>query len=268
MKDLIVRLWPAESIPSSYFGLVKRLGDASPRIDAARPKARTTARRRRHRHCRLLPVLHRLRPGDVALVVTPSRLEVPVLHFALMSIGIVVSPANPASTPEEYAHQIALSRPVVAFAAPEVAAKLPGHVRREGGSSAGRHAAPTPPVQRLRVHDGPVHHIHGGHGGAHGALRQFDFGVALRVILWYRVTLLPAAPPVLVAMIKSKEACHRDLSSLHIFAVGGTPLGRDVAERFAAVFTNVQIVQVKHETPCRLQNTTESSMHAGREEEG
>ena len=30
MKDIIVRLWPAEPIPSSYFGLVKRLGDALP----------------------------------------------------------------------------------------------------------------------------------------------------------------------------------------------------------------------------------------------
>ena len=25
MKDLVIRLWPAEPIPSSYFGLVKRL---------------------------------------------------------------------------------------------------------------------------------------------------------------------------------------------------------------------------------------------------
>ena len=30
MKDLIVQLWPAEPIPSSYFGLVKRLVDARP----------------------------------------------------------------------------------------------------------------------------------------------------------------------------------------------------------------------------------------------
>ena len=30
IKDIIVRLWPAGPIPSSYFGLVKRLGDAQP----------------------------------------------------------------------------------------------------------------------------------------------------------------------------------------------------------------------------------------------
>ena len=34
MKDLIIRLWPAEAIPSSYFGLVKRLVNACPRLDA------------------------------------------------------------------------------------------------------------------------------------------------------------------------------------------------------------------------------------------
>ena len=30
MKDIIVWLWPVRPIPSSYFGLVKRLGDALP----------------------------------------------------------------------------------------------------------------------------------------------------------------------------------------------------------------------------------------------
>ena len=34
MKDLIIRLWPAEPIPSSYFGLVKRIVGAYPRLDA------------------------------------------------------------------------------------------------------------------------------------------------------------------------------------------------------------------------------------------
>ena len=34
MKYLTIRLWPAEAIPSSYFGLVKRLVNACPRLDA------------------------------------------------------------------------------------------------------------------------------------------------------------------------------------------------------------------------------------------
>lgn len=37
MKDLIIRLWPAEAIPSSYFGIVKRVMEACPRLDVKRP---------------------------------------------------------------------------------------------------------------------------------------------------------------------------------------------------------------------------------------
>ena len=33
MKDFIIRLWPAEPIPSSYFRLVKRIVGACPRLD-------------------------------------------------------------------------------------------------------------------------------------------------------------------------------------------------------------------------------------------
>ena len=34
MKDLIIQLWPAEAMLGSYFGIVKRLVDACPRLDA------------------------------------------------------------------------------------------------------------------------------------------------------------------------------------------------------------------------------------------
>ena len=33
MKDLIIRLWPAEAMFDSYFGLVKQLVNACPRLD-------------------------------------------------------------------------------------------------------------------------------------------------------------------------------------------------------------------------------------------
>ena len=36
MKDIIVRLWPAGPIPSSYFSLLKRLGDALPRLEVVK----------------------------------------------------------------------------------------------------------------------------------------------------------------------------------------------------------------------------------------
>ncbi|KAI5019160.1 hypothetical protein ZWY2020_044048 [Hordeum vulgare] len=36
MKDVCVRLWPAESLPTGYFALTRRLNEAAPRIEALR----------------------------------------------------------------------------------------------------------------------------------------------------------------------------------------------------------------------------------------
>ena len=36
MKDLIVRIWPGELLPTSYFGLIKRMVDACPRLEVIR----------------------------------------------------------------------------------------------------------------------------------------------------------------------------------------------------------------------------------------
>jgi len=39
VKNIIIRLWPTEPIPNSYFGLVQRLVDAVPRMDAVKRSA-------------------------------------------------------------------------------------------------------------------------------------------------------------------------------------------------------------------------------------
>ena len=36
MKGLIVRMWPGDALPNSYFGLVRRLVDACPRLEAVK----------------------------------------------------------------------------------------------------------------------------------------------------------------------------------------------------------------------------------------
>ena len=36
MKDVVVRLWPTELVPKSYFGLVRRLGDVVLHIDVVK----------------------------------------------------------------------------------------------------------------------------------------------------------------------------------------------------------------------------------------
>ena len=38
-KNIIIRLWPTEPVPNSYFGLMQRLVDVVPRIDVVRQSA-------------------------------------------------------------------------------------------------------------------------------------------------------------------------------------------------------------------------------------
>ncbi|XXG89093.1 hypothetical protein AAC387_Pa12g1178 [Persea americana] len=63
--------------------------------------------------------------GQVAFVLSPSTVHVPVLNFSLLSLGVVVSPSNPASTASEISRQIQLSSPVIAFATSSTSHKLP-----------------------------------------------------------------------------------------------------------------------------------------------
>ena len=39
IKDLIIRLWPAEAMPGSYFGLVRQMVNACPRLDVVKRSA-------------------------------------------------------------------------------------------------------------------------------------------------------------------------------------------------------------------------------------
>ncbi|XP_040953201.1 4-coumarate--CoA ligase-like 9 [Gossypium hirsutum] len=63
--------------------------------------------------------------NDVAFILSPSSFHVPSLYFALMSLGIVVSPATPLGSESEITHQVKLSKPVIAFATSKTSSKLP-----------------------------------------------------------------------------------------------------------------------------------------------
>lgn len=67
----------------------------------------------------------KLSKNDTALILSPNLIQVPILCFALLSIGVVVSPANPASTRSELTRLVDISKPVIAFATSATANKLP-----------------------------------------------------------------------------------------------------------------------------------------------
>ncbi|KAA8542153.1 hypothetical protein F0562_023305 [Nyssa sinensis] len=66
-----------------------------------------------------------LSSGQVAFILSPPSLELPVLYFSLLSLGVTISPSNPLASESEIAHQIRLSKPVIAFATSSTAHKLP-----------------------------------------------------------------------------------------------------------------------------------------------
>ncbi|KAK6123704.1 hypothetical protein DH2020_042553 [Rehmannia glutinosa] len=66
-----------------------------------------------------------LSKNDVAFILSPPSLHIPVLYFSLLSLGVAVSPSNPLSTPSELVHQIQLSKPAIAFSTSAFAHKLP-----------------------------------------------------------------------------------------------------------------------------------------------
>ena len=53
MKDLIIRLWPTEAMPSSYFRLVRRVVNACPRLDVVKRSACIEGTRMAFARCKM-----------------------------------------------------------------------------------------------------------------------------------------------------------------------------------------------------------------------
>ncbi|XP_022775637.1 4-coumarate--CoA ligase-like 9 [Durio zibethinus] len=63
--------------------------------------------------------------GDCAFVFCSNNIYTPILYLSLFSLGVVISPVNPAATVPEIHHQIRLSKPAIAFASSDSAHKIP-----------------------------------------------------------------------------------------------------------------------------------------------
>ncbi|XP_004297550.1 PREDICTED: 4-coumarate--CoA ligase-like 9 [Fragaria vesca subsp. vesca] len=70
-----------------------------------------------------------LSKSQVAYILSPPSLHIPVLYFSLLALGAVVSPANPIGSDSEIAYQVKLTRPAIVFATSATARKLPEGVR-------------------------------------------------------------------------------------------------------------------------------------------
>lgn len=72
-----------------------------------------------------LQALYSLSRNDVAFILCPPSVHVPILYFSLLSLGVTISPANPLGSNSEVTHQVQLSKPKIAFAISQTAHKIP-----------------------------------------------------------------------------------------------------------------------------------------------
>ncbi|KAM7272886.1 hypothetical protein ACFE04_027550 [Oxalis oulophora] len=66
-----------------------------------------------------------LKPNDVAFILCSTSLNLPIVYFALLSLGVTVNPSNPLCSDSELTHQLKLTRPTIAFVIKQTAHKLP-----------------------------------------------------------------------------------------------------------------------------------------------
>ena len=85
MKDIVVRLWLTEPIPNSYFGLVRRLVDAVPRIDVV--KQSTCIEGARMALARVKTYWAKMKATDIATRSPPEGKDMPILEGARLIEG-------------------------------------------------------------------------------------------------------------------------------------------------------------------------------------
>ncbi|XP_057776931.1 4-coumarate--CoA ligase-like 9 [Salvia miltiorrhiza] len=119
--------FPSSSLPHYVFSLLRSSPTSASLIDA------TTRRRIPLSHLphlvqSLASNLRRkfhLHKNDVAFILSPNSIHIPLLYLSLLSLGAIVSPSNPLSSDSDISHQIHLTRPAIAFVTSATAARLP-----------------------------------------------------------------------------------------------------------------------------------------------
>ncbi|MBA0639287.1 hypothetical protein Goklo_022330, partial [Gossypium klotzschianum] len=204
--------------------------------------------------------------NDVAFILSPPSFHVPSLYFALMSLGIVVSPASPLGSESEITHQsnsvvdsinVSQHDTSAILYSSETIGRVKGillsHLNIIALIAGYYHLRKTPqeqeephPVSFFTV---LLFHVF----GSFLLARACSMGetVVFTDIFEFEgmLTFMPVSPPLVVAFTKSELTKKYDLSSLMLLGSGGALLGKEVSERFKEKFPTVELIQVRISTP-------------------
>ncbi|KAG4910852.1 hypothetical protein JHK87_056968 [Glycine soja] len=192
-----------------------------------------------------------IRKGDVVFVLSPNSTLYSAICLAVLSVGAVLTTANPINTATEIAKQVHDSGAKLAISAPEELHKLvPTGVptiltsRPSDGNMLSveeliEGCCTSPELPQVPVAQSDTAAIL----YSSGTTGKYDFQGMLDAIQKHKVNNIAAVPPVILALVKQAKKTRCDLSSLRRVGSGAAPLSKEVAQEFRRMFPWVELRQ-------------------------
>ncbi|CAN1238575.1 Probable CoA ligase CCL5 [Linum grandiflorum] len=201
-----------------------------------------------------------VRKGDVVLLLSPNSILYPAICLAIMSIGAILTPANPVNTSSEIVKQANDSGAKLVISDPEQLPKLDGGIN-------------IPVMTTTRTSDlgysetAAILYSSGTTGASKGVILTHSNFISVMTLMNWSVEAmsakddtflcflpmfhiyglaffalgLPAVPPVILGMVKFADQLGFDLSSLRRVGTGAAALSGELGEEFRRRFPWVEL---------------------------